>query len=100
MVDADVEDNPPSPGHRDALVYNYKGESVSVTCTVTGHVKMSPIMHYFGIPSHTQCFGVSGNSKIMHCGILFSMSYSCKFSMLMVHVYMYVGELNSFCFGV
>ena len=42
VVVADEDDNPPSPGHRDALVYNYKGESVSVACTVTGHVKMSP----------------------------------------------------------
>jgi len=28
VVVADEDDNPPSPGHRDALVYNYKG----VTC--------------------------------------------------------------------
>ena len=47
VVVADEDDNPPSPGHRDALVYNYKGESVSVACTVTGHVKKCPITHYF-----------------------------------------------------
>ena len=54
VVVADEDDNPPSPGHRDALVYNYKGESLSVACTVTGYVKMRPIVHYFEIPRHTQ----------------------------------------------
>ena len=55
----------------------------SGVCRTIAHVNNIPTMQFFtGISRNTQskcyhCPSVSGNSEIMHCGILYNMHY-CK----------------------
>lgn len=36
VVIADEDDNKPSPGHKDVLIYNYKGEYCCYYCSIAG----------------------------------------------------------------
>ena len=84
----------------------HRNKKAQYWAVAIGHVNNIPTMQFYnGISRNTRSKSYmlslteSGNSKIMHCGILINMPYKWEYQIFMTHLSIWLLNLLSACWG-